>query len=210
MSMNNKFFGVGIGASAGGQKALCEFFAALPSDTGAAYFVATHLLRDFKSELDAILQRYTDMPVIRVTETMPIRPDTVYVLVENTMMFIIDDELNIRARSESEMINKAANIFLSSLAGSFKEKAVAIILSGSGDDGVEGIREINKYRGTVLVQSPQSSQHSGMPFAAIQSDHPTAIKKPSGLAKALMIIVDGRAAEIHKPDPSDVAETQPE
>src|SRR5688572_17193951 len=74
------FLVVGIGASAGGIKALREFFAGMPSDSGMAFVVILHLSQEHKSSLSEIIQRETKMPVQQVTETVKVEPNNVYVI----------------------------------------------------------------------------------------------------------------------------------
>jgi two-component system CheB/CheR fusion protein len=74
------FFVVGIGASAGGIGALQRFFEAMPADTGMAFVIVLHLSPKHESHLDHILQTCTKMPVLQVTETVPIKPSHVYII----------------------------------------------------------------------------------------------------------------------------------
>jgi len=74
------FLLVGIGASAGGIKALTEFFSIMPSDSGMAFVVILHLSQTHKSNLAEILQRNTAMPVEQISETVEVEPNRVYVI----------------------------------------------------------------------------------------------------------------------------------
>jgi chemotaxis response regulator CheB len=177
---------VGIGASAGGLPALCEFFDHLPADTNAAFFIVTHLYSNYPSRLNDIIQQHTRMSVLRVSGDMEIRPNTVYILIENTVMTIDDQRVTTRKRGPSEIINRAIDIFLTSLALNYKEKALGIVLSGTGKDGTAGAIRIKENGGNVLVQDPGSTEFNSMPGSVINHDHPLAIKRPSDLANALI------------------------
>jgi two-component system chemotaxis response regulator CheB len=197
MSRANDLYCVGIGASAGGVSALKEFFDRVPVNTGAAYFVITHLPKHFKSSLTGIIELHTSMPVVRVvSDVAEVCPNTVYVLSENTMMTLDQDGIRIRQREVTETINRSINIFFSSLASACRNKAIGIILSGSGQDGAEGALEIDKQGGIVLVQSPDSTNFESMPHAAIDKDHPLAISRPSGLARMLSILLKAASPNI--------------
>lgn len=187
--MDNNFFAVGIGASAGGLKAICTFFDNLAGDLGAAYFVITHLERSHQSILNEILAKHTKMPILRVTEQMIVRPNTVYVLIENTMLTVDKKNIVPRPRTELEKVNKAVDIFFSSLAKTYTDKAIGIVFSGNGEDGAEGAIKLNEYGGKVLVQTPLSSSFASMPISVIKNDDPLAIKEPSDLAKKLIEII---------------------
>ena len=178
------FYAVGIGSSAGGLSALCEFFAHLSATTNAAFFLIPHLSRHYKSQLHLILANYTSMPIIQVVERTKIEPGTIFILVENTCMFLDNEDgfLAVRKRDDNDIINKAIDIFFESLAR-FKSRAIGIILSGVGEDGSKGICRIEDEGGIVLVQSPASSEFDGMPNATIFNDSPKKIGTPAQLAE---------------------------
>jgi len=182
--MSKLFFTVCIGASAGGLPALIEFFEHIPGDSQAAFIVAMHLLRDHRSFLDEILSKRTALPIVRVENDMPLKAGKVYLLVENTTMFVQDGCLRIRVRDEV-MINSSVDSLFESLAVDFREKAIGIILSGGGDDGLKGARKIGESGGMVLVQDPASAKIAGMPCSVINGDHPAAILKPFEIAQLI-------------------------
>jgi len=107
------------------------------------------------------------------------------VLPGNKRVTIKDGVLIVRDRAPHEVINKAVNEFFASLAEDQKENAVAVILSGMGRDGAEGVKAINENGGMVLVQSPGTTQFDGMPVAAIDADHPIVVSSPEELSVAL-------------------------
>jgi two-component system chemotaxis response regulator CheB len=182
--MNKLFFTICIGASAGGLPALIEFFEHIPGDSQAAYVVAMHLLRDHRSLLDDILSKHVALPIIRVEHDTPLEAGKVYLLVENTTMFVQDSCLKVKVRDEA-LINSSVDSLFESLAIDFREKAIGIILSGGGDDGLEGARKIGELGGMVLVQDPDSAQITGMPSSIINGDHPVAILKPAEIAQVI-------------------------
>jgi two-component system chemotaxis response regulator CheB len=189
------FFAVGIGASGGGIGALSDFFDQVSSHDDIAYIVITHIKRDHFSRLDEILARHTHLPVIRVTEDTRVLPGHVYLLVENLFLTIEDGTLIIAKREEHDIINRAVDIFFKTLAADFGNKAVGIILSGGGQDGLEGIKAIEKAGGYVMVQTPDSSQFSGMPLSAIELDQPNFVDTPKNLAQQLITWI-GAAGKI--------------
>ena len=126
---------VGIGASAGGLEALERFFRAMPVDSGMAFVVIQHLSPDFKSLMDELLERFTRMPAIPVAERERIRPNTIYLLPPKKDMVIEGDELISTDRSGEKVLSLPINSFFRSLASAWGEKAIAIVLSGTGSDG---------------------------------------------------------------------------
>lgn len=182
--MKKSFYTVGLGASAGGQAALSEFFDHLSPDVGFALVVVTHLMRDRMSILDRILSKHTDMPVRRVERDLEITPGQIYVLPENRTFTMEDGWLRVSIRDE-KIENYAVDIFFESLAEDFREKAVGIIFSGAGSDGLQGSLKITELGGKVLVQDPETALANGMPASVVAHDHPSAVLRPSELAVKL-------------------------
>ncbi len=180
--MKRDFITVGLGASAGGLPALVDFFKCISPLGNIAFVIVLHLMRDYRSNLDIILARFAPFPVIRVDKNMVIEPGKVYVIVENTYLTIENGIFKIEPRNDKKQ-NFAVDIFFKSLAQDFKEKAVGIIFSGGGSDGLEGSKAINDKGGNVMVQDPASAQVDGMPVSIIRHDHPKIIMEPKDLAK---------------------------
>lgn len=182
MVKKNDHIIVAIGASAGGLQALNEFFNAMPPQDDIAFVVLCHLHRDHRSNLDVLLSRETEMPVIRIDKRMPASPGNIYVLPENKYLGIQNGELVLIER-DAGLINKAVDIFFTSLAKDAGSNAVGIVLSGMGTDGVKGATAIEKNGGFVMVQDPASTRFNGMPMSVIRFDHPDVIDTPNILAK---------------------------
>ncbi|MBC7565697.1 MAG: chemotaxis protein CheB [Pedobacter sp.] len=182
--MNKNFFTVGIGASAGGLQSLKIFFDEIRSDLPVAFVVVTHLSRDYTSLLNNLLMPHTNMDVIRVEKDMDLIQGNIYILIENKTIKVKEGRLIVTTR-DAAIVNSAVDIFFESLAKDFGRKAVGIILSGGGSDGLEGSKLINKMGGNVMVQDPESAQADGMPFSIIRFDHPVAILNPKELAQRL-------------------------
>ena len=181
MGMND-FYVVGLGASAGGHEALKEFFLNLPEQPGAAFVVVTHLLRTHSSILDRMILKYTKMTVVRLTGVDIIRPNHVYVMPENVKLEMKNGRLILQPRPVDEVLNRTIDHFFESLGKDQREKSMAIVFSGMGTDGFEGVQAIHKYGGTVLVQDPRSTHFRGMPETVIHQDSPDVILPPAKLA----------------------------
>jgi len=139
---------VGIGASAGGLEALCDFFDALPSDTGCTFIVVQHLSPDFKSLMDELLAKHTDMSVENVEDGVLVRPNSIYLIPARKNLMLAEGKLYLAAESA-------------------QHKAVAIVLSGTGSDGSRGIKSIKESGGLILVQEPASAKFDGMPNSVV-------------------------------------------
>lgn len=182
--MNKSFYTVGLGASAGCQAALSEFFDHLSPEIEVALVVVTHLMRERKSILASILAKHTTLPVQRVETDVKVRPGHIYVLPENAALRMDNGWLRVSKREE-KIENCSVNIFFESLADDFKEKAVGIVFSGAGKDGLQGALKITELGGLILVQDPDTALAYGMPTSVIEHDHPSAILRPSELAEKL-------------------------
>jgi len=182
---------VGIGASAGGLKAISEFFDHIASDTGMAFVVVQHLSQDFKSMMDELLQRHTQMPIHVVEESTTVQANTIYLVSSQYNIILEGNKLNPIKRSDPESLNLPIDLFFHSLGKSMKEKTVGIILSGTGSDGSKGIQTIKNAGGVVMVEDPIHAQFDGMPNAALAATSVNFALPPYALARELMRINAG-------------------
>lgn len=164
---------VGIGASAGGLEAFEQFFRNVPPDCGMAFVLASHLDPDHASLLTEILQRASSMPVVEATDQIKVAPNHVYVLPPNRDMAIFHGALQLNEPEMPRGQRMVIDSFLRSLAEDQGEKAIGIILSGTGTDGTLGLRAIQGAGGITLVQEPASAKYDGMPVSAIRAGYAT-------------------------------------
>ncbi len=161
---------VGIGASAGGLAALRLFFEQVHAGNGMAYVVIMHLDRDRESRIAAILQDWTPLKVVQVTEPMPVETDHVYVIPPGRdLMMLPDGSIGLIERSGTES-HLPVDLFFGTLAEAHGAEAVGVVLSGTGEDGSHGIRRIRECGGTTVAQTPEEAEHDGMPRSAIATD----------------------------------------
>ncbi|MBM9520376.1 PAS domain-containing protein [Desulforhopalus vacuolatus] len=160
---------VGIGASAGGLDAFKQLFEAMPSDTGMAFVLIQHLDPTHKSLMVDLLSRHTAMKVVQVENRMPVESNYVYMIPPNYDLAIRNGELYITPPAQKRGLRMPINFFFSSLAEDQRERAVCIILSGTGSDGTLGLKAIKSYGGMAMAQSPNTAQYDGMPVSAIST-----------------------------------------
>ena len=175
---------VGIGASAGGLEALQQFLTFLPSNTGMAFVIVQHLSPDHKSLLVDILGKYSAMPISEIQDGMRIERNHIYMIPPRYNVEIISDVLRLR-EYEPDKMNHPIDVFFRSLAESYENRSVAVILSGTGSDGTNGIRSIKEHNGMIIVQSPESAKFDGMPRNAISTGFADLIQKPDSIAKEM-------------------------
>ena len=175
---------VGIGASAGGLEALQQFLTFLPGDTGMAFVIIQHLSPDHKSLLADILGKDTTMPVVEAQDGMRVERNHIYMIPPKFNLEIVSDILRLR-KYNLRNINHPIDIFFRSLAAAYENRAVAVILSGTGSDGTNGIRSIKDKNGVIIVQSPESAQFDGMPRNAIATGFVDLVLNPDSIAREM-------------------------
>jgi two-component system CheB/CheR fusion protein len=196
MENNSPTHVVGIGASAGGLKAIDNFFREVPLNSGAAYVLVQHLSPDFKSLMDEILARYTELPIHRVEDEMPVEADAIYLIPPKKNMIISDSRLLLSEQVRTGgVLSLPIDMFLHSLAADFGDKSIAVIMSGTGSDGSRGLQAIHKSGGMVIVQSPESASFDGMPIAAIETDMADEILTPREMPHAIVKRIHGNNAD---------------
>ena len=165
---NTGFPVVGLGASAGGLEAVRKLLAALPADSGCAFVLIQHLDPSHKSRLVELLARDTAMQVLQAGNGMSIERNCLYIIPPEADLSLRDGVFQLSQRAA---VRSGARLpfdfFLHSLADEYGERAVCVILSGTGADGSAGIRSVRKNGGLVIAQEPRDSAYPGMPQSAI-------------------------------------------
>jgi two-component system, chemotaxis family, CheB/CheR fusion protein len=186
---------VGIGASAGGLAALEAFFSGMPdtvrsgdadSGPGMAFVVVQHLAPDHKSILTEIIRRYTTMKVFEVEEGMVVQPNCVYIIPPNRDMAFLNGALQLLEPAAPRGQRLPVDFFFRSLATDQHDRAIGIILSGTGSDGTLGVRAIKGEGGMVMVQSSESTEYDGMPSSALRTGLVDYELPPSTMAQQLI------------------------
>ncbi|MDZ4661053.1 MAG: chemotaxis protein CheB [Pseudomonadota bacterium] len=175
---------VAIGASAGGLAAFQELIENLPTDTGMAFVLLSHVLRGSKSLLPEILSRSTKMPVVEVTHREQLVANHIYILPPDKFMEIKDDSL-LLIRRPDKGVNSAVDHFILSLAADQARGSIGIILSGEGSDGAEGLKVLKEKGGMTMAQTPATAASESMPIAAIEIDHVDFVLSPKEIALKL-------------------------
>jgi two-component system, chemotaxis family, CheB/CheR fusion protein len=161
------FLVVGIGASAGGLEALEEFFRHISPNSGMSFVVVSHQHSGHVSLLPSLLGRCTAMPVVEATDGMVVQVNRVYLAPGGTNLAILHGTLHIMEPHSQERVPLPIDYFFRSLAEDQKQRAVGIILSGTGTDGTLGLRAIKAESGMTIAQEPQGAKYQGMPSSAV-------------------------------------------
>ena len=167
--LNAGFPVVGIGASAGGLAAFEAFFAGMPADTdpGMAFVLVQHLAPDHKSILSDLIRRYTRMQVFEVEDGMVVQSNCAYIIPPGRDMAFLNGTLQLLEPAEPRGQRLPIDFFFRSLAQDQRERAIGIVLSGTGSDGTLGVRAIKGEGGMVMAQNPGSTEFDGMPQSAL-------------------------------------------
>ncbi len=154
---------VGIGGSAGALNAYKALLDALPSNTGMAFVIISHITPTAISHLAEILSRHTKMAVTVASEAMPIHANHVYVIPSDADLFI--ENYTLKVISPRSGRNKQIDVFFASLAEAMGERAIGIILSGYSSDGTEGCKHIQAKGGKTFAQD-MTAEVDSMPLSA--------------------------------------------
>jgi two-component system CheB/CheR fusion protein len=176
---------VAIGASAGGLEAFTDLLSHLPPDTGMAFVIVPHLDPKHESMLTELISRATKMPVLEVTDGMSIQANHVYVIPPNATMTTEDHTLRLTARAEGRVRHMAVDSFMRTLAEAQGNKAIGVILSGTGSDGTLGLAEIQAQGGVTFAQDETTAKYDGMPRSAIGAGCVDFVLPPSEIAREL-------------------------
>jgi two-component system CheB/CheR fusion protein len=168
---------IAIGASAGGLEEINAFFDHTPMDN-VSYVIIQHLSSDFKSQLVELLARHSKLEVFEVENGMSVLNNKVYIIPHNKFMYIRDGHLYLTEKAEIKAPHLTINYFFNSLAADCGKKAIAVVLSGMGTDGTEGVKAISNAGGMVIARDPKASSFSSMPSHAIATGMVDFISEP--------------------------------
>lgn len=161
---------VAVAASAGGLNALSQVLSALPLDFPAAITVVQHLDHQRPSLMVDIMQIRTQLKVKQAEHGDVLQPSTVYIAPANKHLLVNQDgTLCLGDAQLVHFVRPSADLLFESVAASFKDRAIAIVLSGTGVDGARGVEAIKEMGGKVIAQDPATSEFVGMPQAAIDT-----------------------------------------
>lgn len=195
-----------IGASAGGLEALEQFFTSMPPVDNMAFVVIQHLSPDFKSLMPDILSKNTEMKVYQIQDGMKIEAGCIYLNPPKFAVTIKAGQFFLSDQKSHHRINLSINTFFESLAGDAGEKAIGIILSGTGSDGSRGCRAIKEAGGMIIAQDVKTAKFNGMPKSVISTKTCDYILAPHMMPEILLKYIshpslkDIIVAEDHRAD----------
>src|SRR5262245_20796525 len=177
---------VGLGASAGGLQALGEFFSKMPAESGMAFVVVTHQHASHTSLMAELLGRKTTMRVVEVSNPTEVLTNHIYTGRRGKNRAMLNRILQPMEMDRHEQLQLPIDYFFRCLAMDQKERAIGIVLSGTGSDGTLGLKEIKAALGMVMVQEETSAQYGGMPHSAIATEMVDYVLSPGDMPKQLL------------------------
>jgi two-component system chemotaxis response regulator CheB len=181
---------VALAASAGGLTALSQVLSGLPDGFPATIVVVQHLDPRHRSLMADILSRRTSLRVKQAEEGDRLEPSTVYIAPPNRHLLVNPDgSLSLSQSELVHFVRPSADLLFESVAASYKDRAIAVVLTGTGSDGTMGVQAIKKMSGTVIAQDGRTAEFSGMPVAAIQTGTVDFVLPLDDIAPALVSLV---------------------
>jgi two-component system chemotaxis response regulator CheB len=176
--------------------ALSRVLAALPDGFPATLVVVQHLAPRHRSLMADILSRRTLLRVKQAEEGEQVGPATVYIAPPNRHLLVNPDgTLSLTQSKLVHFLRPSADLLFESVAASYGERAIAVVLTGTGSDGAMGVQAIKKMGGTVIAQDEATAEFFGMPSAAIRSGSVDFVLPLDEIATALVtLVMKGEAA----------------
>ncbi|TVP56512.1 MAG: chemotaxis protein CheB [Nodularia sp. (in: Bacteria)] len=189
---NANFDIVAIASSAGGLKALTKILSTLPKDFTAAIALVQHLAPQHRSLMSEILTRHTALKVKQAQQGDCLTPGTVYIAPPDYHLLVNSDgTLSLSQSKPVHFLRPSADLLFASVAASYKDRAIAVVLTGTGRDGATGVEAIHKMGGTVIAQDKKSSEFAGMPSATINTGNVDFILPLDQISATLVTLVMG-------------------
>src|ERR1700692_2587792 len=158
-------------------------------DPGMAFVLVQHLARDHKSILSELVRRYTRMEVFEVEDGMVIKPNCAYIIPPNRDMALVNGTLQLLEPTLARGIRLPIDFFFRSLAQDQHDRAICIVLSGTGSDGALGVRAATGEGGMVMAQTTESTEYDGMPRSAIATGLVDFVLPPNQMPSQLLAYV---------------------
>lgn len=185
--MRKDFPIVCIGGSAGGLDAYINLLKHLPFDMGVAIVIVNHVTRQ-PTNLHKFLSRYTKMPVELITTNLCIKPDHVFIIPSNCDLHVLDGAFRLELKSKPSGWPDVITVFLHSLTRHWGGALIAVIVSGMDADGSAALKEVKKFGGTTIAQTPEGAEWSDMPESAIKTGYVDYVLSLEAIAQKILQI----------------------
>jgi two-component system chemotaxis response regulator CheB len=189
-NLTHDFPVVCVGGSAGGLDAYTRLLRNLPDDMGVAIVIVNHL-RTVATQLHEILPRYTNMPVVLITEGLVLQPNHVFIIPPQRDLHIFEGKFRLKPISKPRGWPDVITVFLRSLTRHWSGKIIAVIVSGYDGDGAAALCGIKDVGGITIAQKLETAQQPDMPDNAIASGCIDFVLAPEDIGRQIMRITGG-------------------
>ena len=190
-----RFDGVVLAASAGGVQALTSLVSQLPAGFPLPIVVVQHVDAHHRSLLVEILGRRSKLPVEFVEDGATLRPGTVFIAPPGWHVLVnADATMSLNQAERVHFVRPSADLLFASAAESFADRVIGVVLTGTGEDGANGVRAVHEMGGTVVVQDEASSDFFGMPQAAIATGAADFVVALDEIGDVLVELAEGATA----------------
>jgi two-component system chemotaxis response regulator CheB len=180
---------VAIGSSAGGIKALEIILSDLPADFSVPILIVQHLDPRHKSLMADIMQRHSKLRVTEAVNDEALEPSVAYIAPPNKHMLVNDGRISLTSPAFVHFSRPSIDLLFESVAATYGDRSIGIILSGTGRDGAMGIKAIKEKGGTTIAQDEPTSEHWGMPQAAIATGMVDFVLPIQEIAPAIIALI---------------------
>jgi two-component system chemotaxis response regulator CheB len=156
-----------VGASLGGFHALETLLGGLPRDFPLPVAVVQHRSSDSDELLATLLRRSSRLPIVEVEDKHSITPGEIYIAPANYHLLVEEGHFALSTEGPVQFARPSIDVLFESAADAYRDKVVAVLLSGSNSDGARGMTRVKECGGLAIVQDPASAESSRMPEAAI-------------------------------------------
>ena len=184
---------VAIAASAGGVVALGQLLGGIPAGFGATIVIVQHVDPRHQSLMPQVVGRHARLPVTHAEDGTTVKAGHAYLAPPGHHLLI--NRRGVVTLTDTELVNfvrPSADLLFESVAAAFGDRAIAVVLTGTGRDGAMGVSAIKQRGGTVVAQDEASSEFFGMPGSAIKTGAVDLILPLDEIASRLVALVDGR------------------
>ena len=179
-----------IGASAGGLRPISTLLPQLKPGRGLAVILVQHFGPGGDAMLTSLSQSKALLTVVEAADGMPLQADHIYIKTSRGMLSVVDGKFSIQDVSQCQGLRMLIDHFLCTLATDQGRRSIGIILSGTGEDGTQGLAEIKAVGGATAAQDPQTAEFPDMPASAIAAGHVDAVLAPEKMGSFLADCLD--------------------
>jgi chemotaxis response regulator CheB len=181
-----------VGGSAGGLDAYIRLLKNLPPDLNAAFVIVNHITM-VPTQLPEVLMRFSNMPVVLITEDMEVQPNQVYIIPANRDLHVNEGQFHLEPISKPRGWPDVITVFLRSLADHWDGQLIAVIVSGYDGDGAAALCEIREAGGITIAQKPETAKQPDMPQSAIESGCIDFVLSPEDIARQIVSITQSQS-----------------